>query len=126
MAIEKRTLRAGDGLDSKEHLHRRKTDRENALHAHVRLDDHEEKIVHLTAVTDQLLSGQTDLVKTLGKLNDNATIIAEVLTAWGSVKGFWATLKFISAAGRVLLPMIVFVGAVYAFFRYGIVPSSDK
>lgn len=125
MAIEKNT-RSGDSKDSKEYLHRRKTDRENAIHAHVRLDDHEEKINHLTAVTDSLLSGQTDLVKTLGKLNDNATIIAEVLSAWGSVKGFWTTLKFISAAGRVLLPVVIFFGVIYAFFRYGILPSSRE
>ncbi len=118
--------RAGDHAESSEYLHRRKTDREYVIQAHTRLDDHEERLqshakllTGLAQVDEQIISGQKALVLQLSALNENASKIAEILGAWGSVKGFWTTLKFISAASKIIIPIIVFFGAIYAFFRFG-------
>ena len=101
------------------HFHRRQTDTDAILHAHHRLDQHEQKIDEL--LTGQA-AGQIALVDTMSKLNTNATRIAEVLDAWSSVKGFWTTLKFISAASKIIAPILLFVGGIYAWMRYGSPP----
>lgn len=111
------------------HFHRRQSDTDAILHAHHRLDQHEQKIDELLTGQAEIISlvrqyeaGQIALVDTMAKLNKNATRIAEVLDAWSSVKGFWTTLKFISAASKIVAPILLFIGGLYAWIRYGSPP----
>lgn len=118
------------------HLHRRHDDADALLHAHARLDHHEQTLYLHTKRLEELIDtqneivglirqyevGQSELVGTMTKLNENATKIADVLDAWSSVKGFWTTLKFISAASKIVAPILLFFGAIYAFFKYGAPP----
>ena len=104
------TRRRTDPEDSQAHAHRRKTDSDTVLHLHSRIADCEESIL-------KLLEAQKHVTDSMAKLTDNMGRIAEVLEAWNNAKGFWATLRFMSAAAKVLVPIMVVTGAIWAAFK---------
>jgi len=104
--------RATDTDDSQAHVHRRKTDSDALLHLHSRIADCEESIL-------KLLEAQQHVTDSMTRLTDNMGRIAEVLEAWNNAKGFWLTLKFMSGAAKVLLPILAISGAIWAVVKAG-------
>jgi len=104
--------RRGDPDDSEGHVHRRKTDSDAVLHLHARVADCEESIM-------KMLEVQNALTVNMQTLNENMTRIAEVLEAWNNAKGFWITVKFVSAFAKIVLPIAAIVGAVWLFGKTG-------
>lgn len=107
-----RTRRRTDPEDSEAHAHRRHTDADAVLHLHSRIADCEESI-------KKLLDSQQQMTENLKKLTDNTGRLADVLEAWNNVKGFWWTLKLMSGAAKVLLPIAAFGATVWIFIKTG-------
>lgn len=109
--------RKTDPDDSQAHVHRRKTDSDTILHLHSRIQDCEESI-------EKLLQAQQKMTDNLIPLTDNLGRVAEVLEAWNNAKGFWVTLKFISATAKILIPIAAIAGASWIAFKSGIFGKS--
>lgn len=110
--VARQNRRATDPEDSQAHVHRRKTDSDAVLHLHSRIADCEESIL-------KLLEAQKHVTDSMTRLTDNMGRIAEVLEAWNNAKGFWLTLKFMSGAAKVLLPILAISGAIWAVVKSG-------
>ena len=108
----KPSRRRTDPDDSESHVHRRATDGEAVLALHSRVEDHDRKI-------GEILETQRAMTENLKKLTENTGRLADVLEAWNNVKGFWWTLKLISSAAKIAVPMLAFVGAVWYFAKTG-------
>lgn len=102
--------RRNDPPESQAHVHRRKND--EILHLHRRVTVCEASIQKLLE-TNQLLASKLDvLAGTIGR-------VAEVLEAWNNAKGFWMVVKFMSSVLKVVLPLLLFTGAIFAFIKTG-------
>lgn len=110
--VVRQNRRATDPEDSQAHVHRRKTDSDAVLQLHSRIADCEESIL-------KLLEAQKHVTDSMTRLTDNMGRIAEVLEAWNNAKGFWLTLKFMSGAAKVLLPILAISGAIWAVVKAG-------
>lgn len=96
--------RRHDPADSEAHAHRRATDADAVLRLHDRLDDAERRIDgHDEAVGS--------LVDNMKSLNQNIGRVADVLEALSNLKGFMLTIKLMSGAAKLLLPLLA-VGAL--------------
>lgn len=104
--------RRTDPDDSEAHVHRRRTDEDAVLHLHSRVEDCEANIA-------MLLQSQQQMTEHLRKLTDNTGRLADVLEAWNNVKGFWWTVKALSAGARIVIPIAAVVGAVWLFVKTG-------
>ncbi|MFP5465152.1 MAG: hypothetical protein ACLGHR_10330 [Gammaproteobacteria bacterium] len=110
--VAARNRRRGDPDDSEAHIHRRTTDSDAVLHLHSRVADCEESIT-------RLLEAQREMTENMRTLTNNMGRIAEVLEAWNNAKGFWITIKFVSAFARVALPLMAFGAALWLFVKTG-------
>ena len=81
-------------------------------HLHGRLQDCEESIAGLIESNKKISETLTTLAANVGR-------IAEVLEAFNNAKGFWLTIKFVSAFAKTLLPILLFAGAVWVFLKTG-------
>lgn len=106
------TRRRHDPEDSEAHVHRRKTDDDAVLHLHGRIADCEESII-------RLLEAQQAMTTNMQSLTENMGRIAEVLEAWNNARGFWLTVKFVSAFAKVMFPIVAVGAAIYAFVKTG-------
>lgn len=104
--------RRTDPEESEAHVHRRETDSDAVLHLHTRVADCEESII-------KLVESQRDMGEHIKQLTVNMGRVADALEAWSNVKGFWAVMKFISAAVKTLWPIAALVGAVWLFIKTG-------
>lgn len=104
--------RRGDSDDSKAYVHRRKCDTDAVLHLHSRIGECEESIV-------RLLEAQREMTANMNRLTDNMGRIAEVLEAWNNAKGFWLTVRFVSAFVKVVLPIAAVFGALWLYIKTG-------
>ena len=112
MLRENKPRRRGYPEDSQAHVHRRRIDGEAVLHLHSRVADCEDSI-------EKLLVANQQMTEHLKMLNDNIGRVAEVLEAWNNAKGFWATLKFMSAVTRIVIPVIAFFAALMLLIKTG-------
>lgn len=110
------TRRKTDSEDSNAHMHRRATDRDAVAFLHRRVDDHD-------ATINKILESQRDMADNLKTLTNNLGRVAEVLEAWNNAKGFWLTVKFMSAVMRVLVPLGAFGLALWVLLKTGIWPD---
>jgi len=104
--------RKHDPHDSEAHAHRRGTDDDSVLRLHNRLEDCEESI-------DKLLQSQHEMSENLKRLTDNTGRLADVLEAWNNVKGFWWTVKGLSAVAKIIGPLLVLMAAIWFFVKTG-------
>lgn len=104
--------RHADPEDSQAHVHRRATDSDAVLRLHDRVDDHDRKFADHDSVIGKM-------AENLQSLNLNLSRVADVLEALNNVKGFWLTLRLISGAAKVVLPIAIVIGAVWAFAKTG-------
>lgn len=104
--------RRHDPEDSEAHAHRRAVDTDAVLHLHGRVGDCEESI-------RKLLQSQRDMADNLKSLNQNLGRVADVLEALSNFKGFWMTLRLMSGAAKVVLPLLAVAGAVWLFLKTG-------
>lgn len=81
-------------------------------HVHARLQDCEDSIAGL-------IESNRKISATLEALAENIGRVAEVLEAFNNAKGFWLTIKFLSAFAKVLLPILLFAGALWVFLKTG-------
>lgn len=112
MSAPAKNRRRGDPDDSEAHAHRRKTDDEAVLRLHTRIADCEESIAKMLEVQNAMTTNMQNLDNTMGR-------IAEVLEAWNNARGFWLTVKFVSAFAKVMLPIVAVGAAIYAFVKTG-------
>ena len=104
--------RHADPEDSEAHVHRRATDSEAVLRLHDRVDDHDRKFADHDSVIGKM-------AENLQNLNQNLSRVADVLEALNNVKGFWLTLRLISGAAKIVLPIAVVIGAMWVFLKTG-------
>lgn len=83
------------------------------LHLHARVDDHDEKIV-------EILKANRDMAENIKLLTTNMGRIADVLEMVQNAKGFWATLKLVSTAAKIVLPIITLGAALWGAFRFAV------
>lgn len=81
-------------------------------HVHSRLQECEDSIAGL-------IESNRKISETLEALAENIGRVAEVLEAFNNAKGFWLTIKFLSAFAKVLLPILLFSGALWVFLKTG-------
>lgn len=104
--------RRHDPEDSEAHAHRRATDHDAVLHLHDRIGDCEENIRNL-------LESHREMSDNIKSLNQNLGRVADVLEALSNFKGFWLTLRLLSGAVKVVLPLLAIAGAVWLFLKTG-------
>lgn len=104
--------RRNDPDDSEAHVHRRRSDTDAVLQMHSRLDDHDGKFIEVF----EILRGNAD---SLAALNANVSRVADVLEAMANFKGFWMTLRLLSAAAKIIIPIIAVIGALWIFLKTG-------
>lgn len=110
--MQHQNRRKADPEDSQAHVHRRKVDADAVLHLHARVDGHE------TAI-NQIIETQRSLVESMKTLAPNLGRIAEVMEAWNNAKAFWLTIKFVSAAVKVVVPICAFLVALWVLVKTG-------
>lgn len=105
------TRRRHDPPESEAHAHRRATDADAVLRLHDRVDDH-----------DRRLDGHEKLIDTfrtsIDSLNANMGRVADVLETLANIKGFWATLKMMSAGSKIVLSIAAAVVALWGGFKF--------
>lgn len=104
--------RKNDPADSEAHAHRRATDEDAIIRLHDRVDDHDRDILRIDGTL-------TDLVSNMKGLTDNTGRLADVLEAWNNVRGFWWTIKALSALARLIAPILLFMAALWLFAKTG-------
>lgn len=82
------------------------------MHVHNRLQDCEDSIAGLVESNRKISATLETLAANIGR-------VAEVLEAFSNAKGFWLTIKFLSAFAKVLLPILIFAGAIWVFLKTG-------
>ena len=82
------------------------------LRLHDRVDDHDRKFADHDSVIGKM-------AENLQSLNQNLSRVADVLEALNNVKGFWLTLRLISGAAKIVLPIAIVIGAAWAFVKTG-------
>lgn len=82
------------------------------LRLHDRVDDHERDIARIDGTL-------TKLVDNMQGLTDNTGRLADVLEAWNNVKGFWWTIKAMSALAKLAAPVLLFIAALWLFAKTG-------
>lgn len=107
-----RNRRNSDPEDSQAHVHRRNVDSNAVLHLHSRVADCEESI-------DKLLASQAAMADNFKRLSENLGRVAEVLEAWNNAKGFWLTIRFVSAVVKVVVPIAALLVAVWVLLKTG-------
>lgn len=100
-------LRHHDPDDSEAHVHRRDTDDEAVMRLHDRVGDAEESIKRINDILGELVPNMRGLTENTGRL-------ADVLEAWSNIKGFWWTLRMVSGGVKIVLPIVLFAGALVA------------
>ncbi|MDZ7595882.1 MAG: hypothetical protein U0932_14635 [Thiobacillus sp.] len=101
--------RKGDGAGSQEHAHRRAADDGEMARLHSRIDDHDRDI-------KQIIETQRVVAESIAGLTGPVGRLADVLETWNNVKGFWWTVKMLSSAAKVLVPLLLFAAALFAAF----------
>jgi len=96
----------------KDDMEQHKRSGDAMMHVHARLQDCEDSIAGL-------LESNKKISETLATLSENVGRIAEVLEAFNNAKGFWLTIKFVSAFAKTLLPILIFAGALWVFLKTG-------
>jgi hypothetical protein len=109
-------MRRTDNPSSKEHTHRRITDEDTVNHFHNRLLDIEANI-------DKLMASHNVMAENFNKLTEYVGRVAEVLEAWNNAKGFWVTIKFMSAIAKLFIPLAALAGAIWIAFKTGYWPK---
>ena len=105
------TRRRTDPDESEAHVHRRKTDAEAVLRLHDRVDDHDHKFFE----HDKLIES---FGRSIEALNQNMGRVADVLETFTNLRGFWATLKLLSAGSKVVLSLVAFSAALWGAFKF--------
>jgi len=54
--------------------------------------------------------------------SEHMRTMVEILQAWNNAKGFAATIKFISTAAKVIMPIIGIAGAIFIAYKTGVWP----
>lgn len=103
--------RRGDPDESEAYVHRRATDEDAFLQLHSRVDDHERRLDGHDKLIDAFRAS-------IDALNSNMGRVADVLEALANLKGFWATLKLMSAGSKVILTLVAFVGVLWGGFKF--------
>lgn len=104
--------RHNDAPDSQASAHRRSTDEDAVLHLHGRVADCESSI-------EKLLVSHRDMAKNMESLNLNLGRVADVLEALSNLKGFWWTVKLLSACAKAAIPLLALAAAVWLFVKTG-------
>lgn len=99
--------RRNDPDDSQAHVHRRATDEDAILRLHDRVGDTEESIKRINEILGELVPNMKGLTENTGRL-------ADVLEAWSNIKGFWWTLRMVAGGVKIVLPILLFAGALGA------------
>jgi hypothetical protein len=105
--------RRDDAADSQASVHRRKTDADSVLHLHGRVDDCEASI-------KKLLESHREMAENMKSLNTNLGRVADVLEALGNLKGFWWTVKLMSAVAKATVPLLALAAALWFFAKTGV------
>lgn len=82
------------------------------VHVHARLRECEDSIAGLIESNKKISETLEALAKNIGR-------VAEVLEAFNNAKGFWLTIKFLSAFAKVLLPILIVAGGIWVFLKTG-------
>lgn len=61
--------------------------------------------------------------ETLKAIQSDVAAMKEILETWNSMKGFAAGMRFMSAAIKIVTPIILLIGAAYWFIKTGKLPS---
>lgn len=104
--------RKHDPSDSEAHAHRRATDADAVLRLHDRVDDNEREILRIDGTLNKLVTNMQGLTDNTGRL-------ADVLEAWNNVRGFWWTIKAMSALAKLAAPILLFLAALWLFAKTG-------
>lgn len=104
--------RQHDPEDSEAHAHRRTTDADSVMRLHDRVDDHDREILRLDGTIGEL-------VRNMKGLTDNTGRLADVLEAWNNVRGFWWTIKALSALAKLASPILLFLAAMWVLAKTG-------
>lgn len=97
--------RANDPDGSVSYRQRQEVDAQTLIMLEQRIEDCE-------ASVRRMLAGQEEICTTLRSIKKSLDAVNEVVNVWGNAKGFWTTLKFISAA-------LALCGALWAFAKTG-------
>lgn len=97
--------RANDPDESVSYRQRHEVDAQTLILLEQRLGDCE-------ATVRCMLAGQDEICSNLRSIKSSLDAVSEVVQVWGNAKGFWTTLKFISAA-------LALIAALWAFAKTG-------
>lgn len=111
--------RKHDPADSEAHAHRRATDDDDLARLHIRIDDIAGMVGGNTRDITRIDGTLATLVSSMQGLTDNTGRLADVLEAWNNVKGFWWTMKALSALAKLAAPILLFVAAVWVLAKTG-------
>lgn len=103
--------RRTDPDDSEAHVHRRASDADAVLRLHDRVDDHDRRLDGHDKLIDSFRSS-------IEALNQNMGRVADVLETLANLKGFWGTLKLISAGTKVLLTIAAGAAGMWGVFKF--------
>lgn len=111
--------RKHDPADSDAHAHRRADDDDDMARMHVRLNDLAGMVGGNTRDINRIDATLATLIDSMQGLTDNTGRLADVLEAWNNAKGFLITLRVLMSALKAILPIAVFLGALWIFLKTG-------
>lgn len=118
--------RKHDPADSDAHAHRRETDVAEFARLHGRVDDiagmvggNTRDISRIDSTLAVLVKNMQDMADDTAEMKNNTARTADMLEAWGNVKGFWWTLAALGTLTKLLTPILLLIAAVWLFAKTG-------